>query len=178
MREPLRGEERIRRDAERRVMMEASPAPALEVIEPQLVLQLLIVAFDPPPQHGELDELSACRRRWQRREPVFDRRGFGPRPFDEQPLFGPWCRSPVVTMRGPHPDRREAQTHGAPRARAPRHGAPGGGGQLLSQVLHAPWAMAPRAANQRRWSTPTSILPGWQWRAAGRPHGRSEEHTS
>jgi hypothetical protein len=47
MGQPLRGEERVRSNAERGVMMEASPAPAFEVIQPQLVLELLIVTLDP-----------------------------------------------------------------------------------------------------------------------------------
>src|SRR3989442_1166316 len=43
MREPLGGEKRIRRNAQRGVMVEAPPAPPFEVIQPQLVLQLLVV---------------------------------------------------------------------------------------------------------------------------------------
>src|SRR5262249_29119236 len=104
MRQPLRGQERIGRDAERRMMVKPAPPPALEVIEPQLIFQLLIVAFDPPAQHGELNELQAGRRRRQGREPVFDRGGFRPRPLDEQPLLWPWSRSPLVAMRGPYSD--------------------------------------------------------------------------
>ena len=62
MRQPLRGQERIRGDAQRRVMMEPAPASALEVIKAQFIFEFLIVAFDPPTQHGELDELSAAGR--------------------------------------------------------------------------------------------------------------------
>jgi hypothetical protein len=40
-------------------MMEPPPAAALKVIESQFIFQFLIVAFDPPAQHGELDELRA-----------------------------------------------------------------------------------------------------------------------
>jgi hypothetical protein len=48
MRQPLRGQERIRGDAERGVMMKASPAASLEVIKPQLVFQFLIVGSRKP----------------------------------------------------------------------------------------------------------------------------------
>ena len=48
MREPLRGEKRIGGDAERGVMMEATPAPAFEVIQAQLILELLIVTLYSP----------------------------------------------------------------------------------------------------------------------------------
>src|SRR2546428_1373652 len=87
MRQPLRGQERVRGDAERRVMMEASPAAALEVIEPELVFQFLIVAFDPPAQHGELDEFRARRGRRQRREPKRKRRRFSHDPISYAPFF-------------------------------------------------------------------------------------------
>ena len=59
MRQPLGGQKRIRGDAERGVMMKASPASAFEVVKAQLVLELLIVTLDPPAQHRELDQLGA-----------------------------------------------------------------------------------------------------------------------
>ena len=46
MRQPIRGEKRVRRDAEWGVMVEAPPASPIEVIEPPLVLQLLVVPLD------------------------------------------------------------------------------------------------------------------------------------
>src|SRR2546426_9727354 len=63
MREPLGGEKRIRRNAERGVMVEAPPAPPFEVIQPQLVLQLLVGPLDPPAQHREPDKIGARGRR-------------------------------------------------------------------------------------------------------------------
>src|SRR5881409_3931034 len=63
MREPLGGEKRIRRNAQRGVMVEAPPAPPFEVIQPQLVLQLLVVPLDPPAQHGEPGRVGAGARR-------------------------------------------------------------------------------------------------------------------
>jgi len=38
-------------------VVEAAPAPALEVAKPELLLQLLEVALDPPPQLGGRDQL-------------------------------------------------------------------------------------------------------------------------
>src|SRR5713226_3570952 len=100
MRQPLSGEKRVRGDAEGGVMVEAPPAPPFEVIQAQLVLQLLVVPLDPPAQHRESDQIGVRRRRRQRGQPILDRRGLGARPFDEQPLFGTWRRTPVVAMRG------------------------------------------------------------------------------
>ena len=46
-------------DAKRGVMVEAAPAAALEVPEPEFLLELLVVAFDAPPELGEFDLTSA-----------------------------------------------------------------------------------------------------------------------
>ncbi len=37
-------------------MMEAAPAASLKVTEPDLLLQLLIIALDAPAQFGEIDQ--------------------------------------------------------------------------------------------------------------------------
>src|SRR6478672_9360366 len=50
-------QEGVRGDAQGRVVVEAAPAPSLEVAEPQLLLQLLEVALDPPAQLGGRDQL-------------------------------------------------------------------------------------------------------------------------
>src|SRR5260370_8321536 len=116
------------------MMMEATPAAALEMIQPQLVLELLIVALDPPAQLGEADELGDGGRLRQRREPVLGGRAVAPWPFDQQPLFRPRCRALLIAMGGPHAQAREARAHRAPRPFAPRHRPPRrrrqGGGHL------------------------------------------------
>jgi hypothetical protein len=62
MRQPLRGKKRVRRNTERGVMVETPPAAPFKMIEPQLVLQLLVVPLDAPAQHHELDQIGARRR--------------------------------------------------------------------------------------------------------------------
>src|SRR3954467_14857575 len=47
---PFGDQEAIGCDAKRGVMVEAAPAAALEVPEPEFLLELLIVAFDAPPE--------------------------------------------------------------------------------------------------------------------------------
>ena len=61
-------EERIRRDAQGAVMMETTPAPSLEVIQAEFVLELLIIPLDPPAELGEADERrsAAARARGRR----------------------------------------------------------------------------------------------------------------
>src|SRR6266545_2188423 len=48
------------------MMMEASPPAALEMVEPELVLEFLIVALDAPAELREADEGGAgrCSSRW------------------------------------------------------------------------------------------------------------------
>src|SRR2546425_9997864 len=66
MRQPLRGEKRVRRDAQRGVMVEAAPASSFEVIQPQLILEFLIVSLDAPAEHRESDQVHRRCRRGQR----------------------------------------------------------------------------------------------------------------
>ena len=39
-------------------MVEAAPAPSFKMSQPDLLLEFLIVAFDPPSQLGNVDELT------------------------------------------------------------------------------------------------------------------------
>src|SRR5881397_1030404 len=98
------------------MMMEASPAAALEMVEPELILELLIVALDAPAKLGEADEFGDGGRRRQGREPVLRGRGVPAWPFDQQPLFRSGCRAPLIAMRGPHAQAREAGAHRPARA--------------------------------------------------------------
>src|ERR1700704_4712364 len=101
------------------MMMKPPPAAAFEVVQPELILEFLIVAFNPPAQLGEADELGDRDRRGQGREPVLRGRVFAPGPFDQQPLVGSGRRAPLVTMSGPHAEAREARAQRPARALAP-----------------------------------------------------------
>src|SRR5713101_2858461 len=101
------------------MMMEPPPAAALEMVEPELILELLIVALDAPAQLGEADEVDDGRRLRQGREPILRRFGFAPRPLDEQPRLRPGLRALLIAMGGPHAQPREAGAHRAARPFAP-----------------------------------------------------------
>lgn len=49
-------QKRVRHRGERYVMMPARPRAPLEVIEPQLVLELAVILLDPPAPLGQPDE--------------------------------------------------------------------------------------------------------------------------
>ena len=53
---PLGSQEAVGGDAQRGVMMEATPAAPFIVAEPDLLLEFLIVALDAPAQLGEIDQ--------------------------------------------------------------------------------------------------------------------------
>jgi len=63
---------------------------------PKWRLNVLLVALDPPAQFGGFHERREGRIRRQGGEPVFGRRAFVLRPFDEQPFFGIGVRTPAV----------------------------------------------------------------------------------
>src|SRR5262249_38974296 len=83
----LGNQERIGRDAHRRVVMKASPLAPLVMSQADLLFEFLVVAFDPEPQFGEIDQFLERRLPKHRREPITSgfARAFGP--FNQQPLF-------------------------------------------------------------------------------------------
>jgi hypothetical protein len=56
MARPLRGQEGVGGDAQARVVMEAAPAAAFEVVQAELVLELLVVTLHPPAELGQADK--------------------------------------------------------------------------------------------------------------------------
>src|SRR5208282_1440222 len=69
------------------VVEPAPPAPFI-IAEAEFLLQLLVVALDPPSQLGEIDQTRKADRLGQRGKPILGRLGFSVRPLDQQPLFG------------------------------------------------------------------------------------------
>src|SRR3954463_9381927 len=90
-------------DAKRGVMVEAAPAAALEVPEPELLLELLVIAFDAPPELGEFDQARETNVLRQGREPVLGGLPLAFRPLDQEPFLRARFAQPVVAMSGSHP---------------------------------------------------------------------------
>src|SRR5215218_11247045 len=84
---PLANEEAVSRDAQGGVMVKATPAPPLKVVEAQFLLQLLVVSFDPPAHLGGADQVDQGGRRRQGRQPVLARLLLSFRPLDQQPFL-------------------------------------------------------------------------------------------
>ena len=116
----LHEQESVGGDTQRRVMMEAAPATALVVAEAEFLLELVVIALDPPSQLGEMDQALDRSLLAQVGEPVLDRLSLALGPFDQQPLLGPRLGAPAIAV-------GRAQAQGG-KARAQRAGhtlAPG-----------------------------------------------------
>src|SRR5438128_9457925 len=106
-------------------MVKAAPATAFVMSKPDLLLELLIVAFDAPAQFGEIDQPIEADVLRQVREPIASRLGLAFRPFDQQPFVRMRRVAPVVIMGGPHPHSGEARMKPIIAAFAPADLAPG-----------------------------------------------------
>src|ERR1700722_14588001 len=105
-------------------MMEAAPAAAFVMPEPNLLLELLVVALDAPAQFCKIDEPLEADILRQRRETVFGRLFFALGPLDQQPLRRQLLGDQlVVSDTDAHPRKARGQLIG--RALSPRHRTPG-----------------------------------------------------
>ena len=95
-------------------MVEAAPAAAFVVPEPNLLLELLVVALDAPAQLGEIDQALEGDLLGQAGKPVLGRLGFAFRPFDQQPFLRPRRGELVVVMCRADPQPGEARPAPAP----------------------------------------------------------------
>src|SRR3954466_8021726 len=162
---PFGDQEAIGCDAKRGAMVEAAPAAALEVPEPQFLRELLVVAFDAPPELGKFDQALEADVVRQRREPVFGGLLLSFRPLDQEPVL--WARfaQPVVAMSGSHPHACKAR------------GEPTGCALAPGDSVHISCARASASAfTEVGWCSPSRRIslgavpgPTTAWAAAVRP---------
>src|SRR3982751_2220846 len=100
-------------------MVETAPAAALVVPEPQFLLELLVIAFDAPPELGEFDQAHEADVLRQGREPVLGGLLLAFRPLDQEPFLRARFAQPVVAMSGAHAHPCEARGEPIGDARAP-----------------------------------------------------------
>ena len=165
-------QESVGRDAERRMVMKAPPASSFIVIEAEFLLEFLIVALDPPAHFGGCNEDCEVGIRRQGRKPIFGRRAFALRPFDEQPFFGIGLRAPVVPMRGPHAQDGEPGMQGFVDAFAPCDVTPGVSRQRLRQLSGRLRLVLRVAPHQRRGPTLPAPCLGRERTCSRRPKPR------
>src|SRR3981189_1490003 len=83
-------------------MGEAAPPAPFVIAKARFLLELLIIALDPPPQFGQIDQTIEGGIFGQGRKPIFGRLGFVFRPLDQKPLFSAHLAQQVIAMRRPH----------------------------------------------------------------------------
>src|SRR5690349_437445 len=102
-------QEAVSSDAQRGMMMKATPGTALEMVESQFLLEFLEVALDSPAQLGQPDQLLERRGGGEVGQPVLGGFGGALRPLDEQPLLVIGMGTPVAAMSGTYPERGKAR---------------------------------------------------------------------
>ena len=85
------------------MVVEAAPPAPFIITKAEFLLQLLVVALDPPSQLGEIDQTFESDILGQGGKPILGRLGFVFRPLDQQPLFGARLAQLGIAMCRPHP---------------------------------------------------------------------------
>src|SRR5262249_52496686 len=124
---PLGDEETVSRDAECRMMMEATPPAPLVMSEPEFLLELLIVSFDAPAQLGDIDQLIESNVFRKIGKPVLGWSLRVSRPFNEQPLF--------FLASQANADARKTRRQPLSRALSPSDGLPSAFGKGECDIL-------------------------------------------
>src|SRR5215203_3902149 len=143
-------------------MVEAAPAAALVVPEPEFLLELLVVAFDAPPELGEFNQALEADLLWQRREPVLGGLLLAFRPLNQEPFLRARFAQPVIAMSGSHPHPCETRGEPVGYALAPSDLSPRRLLKRQRQRLHRGWLVLAIPAHQRGRPSPARPRLGRQ----------------
>src|SRR6478736_8174832 len=110
-------------------MVEAAPAAALVVPEPDFLLEILVIPLDAPAQLSQVDQIGEAGLLGQGRQPVLRRLRLALGPLDQQPFLLTRRAQPGVGVRRAHPGPGKARGKLAVRALAPGDLGPGRLGQ-------------------------------------------------
>src|SRR5215210_4216109 len=152
------------------MVVEAAPAAALVVPKPEFLLELLIVAFDAPPELGKFDHPLEANVVRQGREPVFGGLLLSFRPLDQEPFLRARLIQPVIAMSGSHPHSCEARGESIGDALAPGDLGPRLRPKSKRQRLNRGWLVLAIPAHQLGGSSPARPGLGRQRRTALRPN--------
>src|SRR4051812_39401055 len=148
------------------MVVEAAPAAALVVPEPQFLLELLVVAFDAPSELGEFDQAHEADVLRQGREPVFGGLLLAFRPLDQEPFRRARLIQPVIAMSGSHPHPRKARGEPGRFPPPPTEPRPPFPPKSQRQPPDRGWLVPAIPAHQLGWSSPARPGLGWQRRTA------------
>src|ERR1035437_5854372 len=114
-------QEPICRDAQRGMMVKATPTSALVMPKAEFLLQILVVALNAPAHLGHKHPLLKRRINWCGAHEVFCWLALVFGPLNQQPFLGAHTAAPVIPVSGTHPHCRETRTQVAVTAIAPCH---------------------------------------------------------
>src|SRR4051812_8925811 len=100
-------------------MVEAAPAAALVVPQPDFLLEILVVPLDPPAQLSQVDHLLEADLLRQGRQAVLRRLRLALRPLDQQPFLLTRRTQLRVGVRRAHAASGKARAQDRVRALAP-----------------------------------------------------------
>src|SRR6266852_6181615 len=115
-------------------MMEATPSASFIMPEPDLLLELLIIALDAPAQLGGVDQIAECDAARQGRKPVLGRLLLALGPLDQQPFFGRFA-GPLMARCNVNTHTRKPRAQPFIGALPPLDGAPSAVPQSEGEVL-------------------------------------------
>src|SRR5438105_3932632 len=116
---PFGDQESVSCDAERGVMVEAAPTAPFKVVKADLLLEILVIAFDAPTQLGKIDETGKANVGGQVRQPILCRFLLAFGPFDQEPFFRPRLAAVEVASCNANAHARKARFEGHVRSLAP-----------------------------------------------------------
>ena len=139
------------------MVVKASPASALEVIESDLLFELLIVTFDSPSDLRQADELFGGRIGGHRGQPELGRLCLSLRPLDHKPLPITRSMSEFVSVSRSDTQEGESRAHAAEGALPPRDRLPRRCRQLVSEKANGKRSPTLEASDERRWPSAATI---------------------
>src|ERR1700689_5272126 len=159
-------------------MVKTSPATTFVMSQSQLLLQLLVVAFDYPTVFRSFHQLSQCGLGRKSRKPVLGRFALPLRPFDQQPFFVTRFAPPIVPMSRSYSQCRKTGAQFLLRALTPRAPSPILGRQGKSHLLDRTRLMFSIPAQQvRRAAQPASWFCR-EWSFSRSPNCRVPAHAN
>src|ERR1700730_12570940 len=150
-------------------MVEAAPPAPFVIAKAKLLLELLIIALDPPPQLCQIDQTIERGIFGQGGKPILRRLGFVFRPLDQKPLFSAQLVQQIIAMRRPHSSPGKARGEPIGGSLAPSDRLPRLARQAEGECLDRDWLM-PSALQARLRSSATGSRLRRQGSLARRPH--------
>jgi hypothetical protein len=139
------------------MVVEAPPASSLEVIETDLLLQLLVVAFDSPADLREANELLFGGVRGHGGKPDLGELRLSSWPLDDKPFQIARRMPKLVSVSRPDTQKGKARSHVAAATLPPCDRLPRRRWQTVSKKANRKRSLALHSSDERRWPAMATI---------------------